>query len=420
MKKNLISAVAAGLALALAITSFGCESGNDTPVHLRYTRENYGYDPKVAAENEDVFTYVAKPTNVYFNLAKVKNDGTVGTTFAFPSDAEDKYTGYTLGTQAGNTYVNGVQAYNVSKGTFDIEGKDPDYTLEAGKNVNTWTETISFDPATGTFEYYDEFTTFKVTELVFCTDTEWDGASGDTGVEGKAGKERIVKNNTIATLDDFVDAVRGTPNEPFAKALRDGAKYKVEKTDTYKGVQIFDTTQYVNADGDVLYEVSTVFDPTAVGFHYVPNATGTFEITGNFKDGTILITGWDDGNTMKVFNDEKGTYVELESNPLTPTIVKYQDFTDGKDIAKEFPETTTSTPADGYVGVASEFCKKGRTLSIASGTITGNKFKTVTSDDPDDYEYTSLLLFQDPKFIYNALPKYYDSKNESCKYVLVD
>jgi len=416
MKKNLISAVAAGFALALAITSFGCESGNDTPVHLAYTRDRYGYDPVAAAENEDVFTYVAKPTNVYFNNVTYKTTPEMGAVYAFLNGTDDcKFTGYTTTIPGDTTYVNGVQSYNVCKGTFDTEGKDPDYTLEAGKVVNTWTETISFDPATKTFEYYDEKTTFTVKELVFCTDTEW--GDDDAGVTGKAGKQRVVKVNSDYSLDDLVDDARGGPNYAFAKAMRNGAKYIVKKTDTYKGVTIFDTTQYVNEDGDVLYEESDVFDPTATGFHYAPIARGTFEITGNFKVGSILITSWDDGNTMKVFNDEKGTYVELESDPTTLDYVQYQDFTDGKDIEKEFPAESTTTHKDGYVDIASEICKKGRTLEIADLVVKTKKIKTDTTSDETHYDFTSLLLTQDPKFIANGNYKY---NAKSCNYVLVD
>ena len=120
---------------------------------------------------------------------------------------------------------------------------------------------------------------------------------------------------------------------------------------------------------------------------------------------------------MKVFNDEKGTYVELESDPLTPTIVQYQDFTDGKDIEKEFPEESTSTHKDGYVDTASEFCKKGRTLEIADLVVKTKKIKTDTQSDETHYDFTSLLLTQDPKFIANNTYKY---NATSCNYVLVD
>ncbi|MBQ3837206.1 MAG: hypothetical protein II814_08765, partial [Treponema sp.] len=72
MKKNLFGAVSAALALALAITSFGCESGNDSPIRV-------ATDADRAALDKAVFKYVANPTEYTNTTASTDtSSGTVG------------------------------------------------------------------------------------------------------------------------------------------------------------------------------------------------------------------------------------------------------------------------------------------------------------------------------------------------------
>ena len=434
MKKNLISAVAAGLALALAITSFGCESGNDNPVHYAYTRDRYGYDPAAAADAGDVFTYVAKPTNKLWNKEIEPETPTTGDAWAFEGTETAGYTITSESTGSGPedstgdlTYKDGVQAYNVCTGKFTDK---EDYEYAAGKVVNTLEEVLVFDAATNTFEYYTNTSEWSCQEVVFLSATDW------TNLKGKTGYDRVIGDkDTDYDINKAIaaqDADHTTPLYKRAYAFReaDGEKvYHVVSRVTSKGVTVgFD--QYVTKDGVVLFSddlSSNTTDPFSPGYikEPAPTAIGKFAFIGDgtYADGKILLTSWNNGTELYTFDDEAGTYtVDKDVSTWNPSNANNPVKTD---IARDFPEKTTNPTAaeriPTYNYIADVFCKTGRTLNIAGKTVTANKIKTnlYTQELATDYKFDILLSASNKTYKaadYDKIP----SLATSYEYVLQD
>jgi len=185
MKKNLFGAVAAGLALALAITSFGCESGNDDPLAQPYERKTANYKIELGKKFKDtVYEYTAAPTSyvampytrsnsfttgfvtVYHNtdvvtqVAEVKAQAHSGLLSDAVTDTNYSWT----------KYVNGVKSYN------KLDGKWSGATTKGTKNgdvVYTANEKITLDTSDNTFKWETKSSEYEVRGLRNLTEVSW-------------------------------------------------------------------------------------------------------------------------------------------------------------------------------------------------------------------------------------------------------
>ena len=396
MKKNLISAVAAGLALALAITSFGCESGNDTPVHLAYTRARYAYADDAAAEAGDVFTYVAKP-----NSYQAIPDSTGYYT------ADHRVYGGTIGHYEWRSVIEGENAYNVI--SSDTKKGDVDGT-KVGDRVSTVELQISLNAADKTYVVNTVTTQVAVNQLVAAdytgTDDSYDStfylgwkidaleASPDFGVphvsgydsryhdyvspvatpgqidlyaHGTANTIVEVKQKLHDVIVDQLEVIEDIKNDPLSKeedlaaalldlsayqanlAYAEGARVWISKQSSLSGILTKEDTFLTKEGGKV---ISTYLE---VAGDYEP-ITGTYKVAGgNYKDGTILLTSIEKDGVEIVFDDKEGKY--------------YLDGMGPYDMKDQFYEAPT-TEVGGDVGREATYTTKGRTLKIADGVLT--------------------------------------------------
>ncbi len=378
MKKNLFGAVSAALALALAITSFGCESGNDSPIRVVT-------DADRAALDKATFKYVATPTE--YKNTTASTDTSSGS----------------VGSYEWTSYINGTLAYNrntsvTTKGTVD--------GTKVGDVIKTKKVTLSLDVNAGTWSALEETTSKEVFEIVdydattasyasvkvvkakeigtIGSETAFDVSSPSgtstyvpaaitngylattgTGVYGYADakakidaaitaanglKKAAVYSADDKTFNDAVDANVKSLKEDLAliDAKWHGAtKVVVETTADGKT-----TTSYLKADG-----TAAIAPVVATGD--APKAkTGKYVLTsGNYATGSILITA-----------DDKITYDDAND-------IFVDDGYKGK-ISITYPEA--GPQVGGRAGVIGN--KTSRTASINGGTLTFTKTLTSNTD----------------------------------------
>ena len=390
MKKNLFGAVAAGLALALAITSFGCESGNDDPI-ARLT------DADLANVTGQKFVYVATPTE--YQPANTTAETPTGTT----------------GSYEWVSYVDGRNAYNrntsssvLTRNASGVKGTD------GGDVIKTKKVSLTLNTKDYTWSLLEETTSKEVFDIV-----DYDAANaGYASVKAVKAKETA----TIGALTPFaVSAPSGTPGTSYtaaaitpgylvttapgngyadakakidaritaANALKVTAVYTAEekafndavdanvkalkedlllidakwhgatKVVVETSAAAVTTTTYLKADGS-----NAIAPVTATGT--APKAkTGKYSVTsGNYITGTFLVTA-DDKVT---FDDANDLYVD--------------DGYKGK-ISITYPEAGATGGRAGVIGN-----KTSRTFSIANNVLTLTKTNTSYTDStPKTYGF---------------------------------
>ena len=392
MKKNLFGAVSVALALALAITSFGCESGNDDPVMLATDADN---------PITEGFTYLASPTE-YTAI-------TTGLGGYYDTDRA-------VGTQ-GNyqwfSYKDGVNKYNRVNGLrTGVDG------TKVGDVILTKAESFTLN-ADGTYEIVEMSTDKEAFEVV-----KWDAANaGDDytiaipvefvatvnspasfagGVfngttytpavidYGEVDSDTVDWRDVLAMLENAIsdtedaaayinqanevekvsDPSAPLPYESQADAVADDLEdlnkayqlaqicasysgkdgqayvtYAVKDTATVGGVTLGSMTYYDKKGGKVVKSFDLSGGEEAV-------AKGTWEfISGDYLNGKILITSDD----VYAYNDAKGTYVGEDGFTFY--------------IDEDFPVASTTTS-----GSLNQ--KKARTLTISNGVLTGTRVET--------------------------------------------
>ena len=187
MKKNLFGAVAAGLALALAITSFGCESGNDSPLAQPYERKTANYKIDIGKKFKDtVYEYKAAPT-IYESFATTYvSNSTSGTGASFVTENTDKVSSTSVTTYQNGSilaseavtdlnyswakYVDGIQSYNKLDGKWSG-------TAAKGTNIGDVTktayETFTIDTSDNTFKWSKKSSNYEVRGLRIYDSVEW-------------------------------------------------------------------------------------------------------------------------------------------------------------------------------------------------------------------------------------------------------
>ena len=150
-----------------------------------------------------------------------------------------------------------------------------------------------------------------------------------------------------------------------------GARYVITASATVNGVTTTSVTYYGektngNINLDKVVATTSSEDGTAKTF------AGTYSISGSYKDGEILITSIDDGETVIEFNDEKDRY--------TIDDVVYYD----RKASYDFPNAYTT---EGTTRNGSTYSKKGRTLKIANGVLTSQKIKVVNTASAETDAY---------------------------------
>ena len=398
MKKNLFGAVSAALALALAITSFGCESGNDSPVRAVT-------DADRAALDGSVFKYVATPT-------EYTGTGT-------PVTEEETKVGKTGSTVAGfayNKFENGSQNYNIKSGDW---GKVDVTKPAVGDVINTKAETIALNAKDNTFEYGSSSSAYAVRELILSTTTTPDGAAAYdiiTASVSQTDQERIdaaktalttAKNETAdaqtafntvynglsaadkaafdamtedqkkaaqttyATLADKKTAQTAAQNQfDWSTVWKEGARYSILDTKTVNGATT-GSLKYLtklDKDGKVVKTVDKK------GGEAKAAATGSYKVVDSgYNTGSILITKLVKGDNTYVFDDDNDHYtlngLEIYSSK----------------ISVDFDTQTTTKGKTTY-------SKKGRTLLISNGTLTSQKIETNNSTVTADVNKTYAFL----------------------------
>ena len=342
MKKNLFGAVSAALALALAITSFGCESGNDNPVRA-WT------DADRAALDKAVFKYVANPTN--YTAANLD------TATLFDGDATG---GYSLKTGMNALYINGVQAYSLADGKFGVENVKKDG--KPGTVYNTTNENVALNAADNTFEYTTDKTAYSVTglEAAASATKTYNYALGATTVDA-AYLNTLVTD--VATKTDAVTAATvdwkkaGEPASGSEKTALDnantaltaakkleeaarmyvifGATKYIEETKTVAGVMTGTRTYYKDD--------KVVGDPVKLSGGSASSTKGVYKINDtNYMTSKFLLTTVGDN---VFFDDDPSNYYTVKGVRQV------------NKIETDFPEAT------------SEYSKKGRTVSITGGNL---------------------------------------------------
>ena len=398
MKKNLFGAVAAGLALALAITSFGCESGNDDPI-ARPT------DADLANVLGSKFEFVATPTEYTATGTPISVEATkiglVGTPVA----------GYSY-----NKFENGSQSYNIISGEW---GKVNTSKPAVGDVINTKAETITLNAKDTTFEYGASSTAYAVRQLRLSTDAAITAGTGAydtiTALASQTDQERIdaaktalttAKNETAdaqaafntvynamsaadkaafdalteeqkkaaqatyATLAAKKTAQEGAQNQfDWATVWKEGARYSILNTKTVNGATTGSLIYLTKLEGGKVVKTVDKKGGTAKA-----TATGSYKVlSGGYLTGTILVTKFVQGDNTYVFDDDNDHYtlngLEIYSSKISLDF-DTQSLTKGK---------TT-------------FNKAGRTLSISNKTLTSAKIETNFSSVADaDKTYAFLL-----------------------------
>ena len=383
MKKNLFGAVAAGLALALAITSFGCESGNDDPI-ARLT------DADLANVTGQKFVYTSKPSK----YAAISSGASTWY-------AEDTVQG-TIGNYHWDSMANGKTVYNVENSEHKLQGKEGDVELTETSTItlNAKDTTFTVDVVTtdsrkyairnyesiaGT--HYTYLSTKKVpfalrlvttTPVAGFTVTEGTATTASSVTEGVFEYESsayatealaraycisLLKKAVdgqklyIARLSDSPDASKaditaantllGTLTEYYdnACAQRDGATVVTVESKTTNGVTETSTKWLKKFGGDVVRSATSKSgsDNQVKGSYKV--------LSGGYTTGTILLTTIGKV-TFPTNTDNTGTYTDAGDNNRVG------------DNAVDFPK------ASGLTIAGSNKQYDARVLTIANGTIT--------------------------------------------------
>ena len=425
MKKNLFGAVSVALALALAITSFGCESGNDDPVMLATDLDN----PVTAGSK---FVYAVSPT-IYEAMGS-------------PITVETTKVGRDYSASSGywyNKMVDGETNYNIIDGKW---GKASVDSPKTGDVIATLLETVTLDDDAKTWSYDTLATSWKVQAIEYNyfssrrtddkpayieliqQDSAADPSRKETWEESKArykeeatlaAAEVAVQADALAaaqedldealalldaadrvdyaaaTSDSERDAIVGShlasnvtaakealehaqeTAEPALQAFavapyyEHGARYVITASATVNRVTTTSVTYYGdktngNINLDKVVATTSSEDGTA------KTLGGEYSISGSYKDGEVLITSIDDGETVIEFNDEKDRY--------TIDDVVYYD----RKASYDFPNAYTT---EGTTRRGSTYSKKGRTLKIANGVLTSQKIKVVNTASAETDAY---------------------------------
>ena len=382
MKKNLFGAVSAALALALAITSFGCESGNDNPIRAVT-------DADRAALDGTVFKYVATPT-------EYTATGTPSVTEAATEKGElySASTGYSY-----NKFINGVQNYNIK--TADSWGKADVTKPAVGDVIKTKSETVALNAKNNTFEYGASSSDYAVKEIYWSSTgaaPSTDANAYDTITSTYAGTAptaaeidtaltaaETAKKSADAALADKQDAWNKlTPSEKKTQSdAKSGTEYdalEIAKTNaTNAGNQFEWLTVYKEGARYSILNTKTVNGATTGSLKYVKSldkqelvkevskasgeakatATGTYKVVdGGYLTGTILITSYKKGDDTYEFNDDADTYIKT-----------------GLHIARKISDDFNQTATQGW----SPNSKKARTLSINNNVLTAPQFETTST-----------------------------------------
>lgn len=155
MKKNLFGAVAAGLALALAITSFGCESGNDDPI-ARLT------DADLANVTGQKFVFEVTPSEYKYFSGSTEERADI------PESGTAASTAY--GNWVWSNYENGTNKWNRLYGTTSTtiaeSKRESELSKADGKSVGsvvkTKKSTITLNAKDNTWTLSDSSTNKEV------------------------------------------------------------------------------------------------------------------------------------------------------------------------------------------------------------------------------------------------------------------
>lgn len=385
MKKNLISAVAAGLALALAITSFGCESGSNDPVAIQAA---------TAYTNGNKFTYEVFPTEYTYNGENVANTSTTYT------DGRVHYfgTSYDAGWTK-NSYINGVNAFNRNTGAVlgEIEKKAQFVSPVLGNYCATKKQTVVLDAKAQTITWTQDTTTYQVVGLrlhsgsydfatrqtadankslvyitlpysvildapgagTHTTDTAWAG----TAATGYLNQYALPNNRTElevlkSAVDQVVDGTKIAFNgvdydlKELADAYYRGARFFVEgngKRVYYKSLAGDLNGEDDNTNTNFVKKVNATTDATGT-----EKGKGKYKLSGDYTNGTVTVVAWGD-ETFR----EDGYYYKANVLQINKADVDH-------------PQATAYNVTNPKTG--DKLFSANRTLTIASGVLSSPRY----------------------------------------------
>lgn len=142
-----------------------------------------------------------------------------------------------------------------------------------------------------------------------------------------------------------------------AQYYKEGARYSIKSTKTVNGATTGSIRYVKSLDKQEL--VKSV--DQAGGTAKVP-ASGSYKVvSGNYKDGSILITKYVSGDDTYEFNDDNDSYIKNG--------VHY-----ASKISEDFPVANKETTASEKRKAGSNFQKAARTLNIANKTLTATAY----------------------------------------------
>ena len=441
MKNNFFGAVSAALVLALSIASFGCESGDDTPVRI----------PEDDYSGNGTFTYKAAPTDYVYNANFTETAEAADTSSEYGSwkwesykDGENKWnrlsgTPATTAAQAVRGSVKGDEIGDVVQtkeytitfngaGTWTLNKKFAEeevlginaFTKEcdvSGAAYDEYVARLAYDAyvdvpvyfvndATGLTQVFsieldhnDEPTELNIHPGYYLGKpdgvlVDLEALKKDVEALLPAWNDAPEANKTkIADAEAVIDDINDWINLIKAcKAAYDAGKTltKIVKTFTSEDNFLTYSTKYY-ADKLLVSTIVTTDGETK------PDA-GTFKLVkGNFKNGTILITS---DNDYSYFDDDD-YYMDGGWRGVISADFETTDDKDGK-----------------------PFTKEARTLTIKGGVLTAPAVR-LTKKTAADFENGWYLPIQTPsiKLVYEentraATAGLQNISEESCKFKL--
>ena len=427
MKKNLFGAVSAALALALAITSFGCESGNDNPVRV-------ATDADRAALDKAVFKYVVNPTH-----------------YTPAATGTETPTGSGTGPYDWVSFKDGVNKFKRTDATTrsaEVKG------TEVNDVVRTEKETITLN-TDGTWTLSKESSDTEVFKLVV-----FGTAAASTYENRRVVPVEIVANGSATTSPAF--AVGGFAANGTVTNITNGYYVKAasnESTDQARQTIVKNLNAALKTASDNLdaykvanygYVTKAVQDAYDAYVKSVKDAIADIDAWYQFEANKVIVTTTNTDGASKTVRKyfkgddaiaratvetssgtakpEKGTYKLLDGNYSTGTIlvtgegtIAFDDdndkFTDSSNgyvgkISVEYPDQTTVAALNNAYP-ASVKRKAGRKLSIVNGQLSAPKMDLSCTDAAGTHTFGFYLSAGYNKYLDNSVAGYPATASEN-------
>lgn len=363
MKKSLFGVAAAGLALALAITSFGCESGHDNPLRVPT-------DVDWAKFNKTSFSFVSVP-NDYTNSP-------VGSTITATEYGKGKvgswvWEGYEAGTNKWNRDVPAKSEganYTITRG--DVTGD------KVGDVVKTKKTTVTLNAGDCSWSMTSEATNKEVFQIF-----NWDYKSTGTGASA----------TITGAVDEFNYASRKQvpwkvmPKDSSSALPANYASYQfkvvkgndVTATTVTPGILIYYPPNQTEADV-IETSINRLKEAIDAQEKYVAqlkrNEAGNATAIANAENDLKKFKDW---HTNAWTQREGAAFVVLEETTkdgVTKSVTSWKKAIDKDVVASQESTSGTESKTEGkYTVISGDYI---------SGTFLVTKYNTITFNDKND------------------------------------